>query len=162
MNKLYISSENGSSRFVLGEKREKNLVIVGVNPSTATNIKDDNTIKRVRNLSIQNGFDGFIMINLYPLRATCPDDLPMDLNCKLHDTNLEQIKKLFEQLEDFEICFAYGNIISKRKYLEKCKMDIENIIAEYDKKILCFGMTKDNNPKHPLYLKSGTKLIEFI
>ena len=70
-----------SARFVLGEVGNNPLVCFGINSSTAKppNSSDsdpeenlDPTVKRVRRCS-RDGFDGWIMLNVYPQRATDPE-----------------------------------------------------------------------------------------
>lgn len=75
MTWIYKKTTDNSSRFVLGEPGSNSLVCVGVNPSTATPEKLDNTLRTVKKLSAVHGFDGWIMLNLYPQRATNPNDM---------------------------------------------------------------------------------------
>jgi hypothetical protein len=85
---IYEKNDDNSSRFLLGKSGKKKLFVIGLNPSTATDIKPDATITRVNKVAIQNGFDGFLMLNLYPLRATYPTDLPTLADVKLVQENV--------------------------------------------------------------------------
>ena len=62
---LYIGDEN--VRYALGEPGSYNLVMVGLNPSTAMPDLPDPTITRIRKIAAQESFDGWIAINLYPM-----------------------------------------------------------------------------------------------
>lgn len=57
-------------RYVLKKQGHNPLFVLGVNPSTADDVKSDHTITRVCGFAERMGFDSFIMINVYPLRAT--------------------------------------------------------------------------------------------
>ena len=61
---IYLGNEK--ERYVLGQPGDKNILVFGVNPSTAVAGKDDPTIRKVRSISQHDGFDGWIMVNLYP------------------------------------------------------------------------------------------------
>lgn len=70
-----------SSRFVLGNEGSRKLFVVGLNTSTADLYKSDLTVTKVRRIMKKKGlkgkfFDGFVISNLYPLRATNPACLP--------------------------------------------------------------------------------------
>lgn len=54
------------------EKALNPLIIIALNPSTADEKLPDDTMKRVVPYMEINGFDGFVMLNLYPLRSTNP------------------------------------------------------------------------------------------
>ena len=71
---LYIGDEK--VRYALGEPGWCNLLIVGLNPSTATPDKPDPTIKRVGKIVEKENLNGWIMINLYPMRTPKPSELP--------------------------------------------------------------------------------------
>ena len=62
----YIGSN--TERYVLGTNGNKTLVVIGINPSTATDEATDKTISRVKNYAKAFGYDSFKMINIYPLR----------------------------------------------------------------------------------------------
>src|SRR5690606_17601605 len=72
---VYLKNDENTLRYVLGEKGNKTIACIGVNPSTATPEKLDPTLKKVKTVAKHNGFDGWIMYNLYPQRATNPNDL---------------------------------------------------------------------------------------
>ena len=59
-------------RFSLTKEGDRKLVVFGVNPSTANEQIADLTITKVMGFAERNGFDGFIMLNLYPQRCTNP------------------------------------------------------------------------------------------
>ena len=65
----YMEDEKDGStyRYVLGEKGENPLVVFGINPSTATPEKLDQTMIVVKRLvdSENNDYNGYIMLNLY-------------------------------------------------------------------------------------------------
>ena len=76
---IYIGDDE-KYRYALGEPGTYNLVIIGLNPSTATPDKPDPTIKRVRKIVEESQYDGWIMINLCALRTPKPDELPNELD----------------------------------------------------------------------------------
>lgn len=45
---------------------------IGLNPSTADEVKDDPTVRRCRNFASSWGCGGMVMFNLFPFRATLP------------------------------------------------------------------------------------------
>ena len=63
------------ARFILGEVGENPIICFGINPSTANDKEDDPTILKIRKIESENNCDGWIMLNLYPQRATNPNDM---------------------------------------------------------------------------------------
>ena len=51
------------------------LLFIGLNPSTADEIKDDPTMRRCIRFSKDFGFGGFIMANIFAFRSTDPKKL---------------------------------------------------------------------------------------
>ena len=151
---IYLKSKDNKYRYALGTKGEKPLYCIGVNPSTATPEKYDPTITRVSRTADKMGFDSFVMLNLYPLRATNPDDLPEDFDFDENKKNYEVILDLIK--DGATIWAAWGDLIKERPYLYGCRNVICRLI-ENDKKDIHWvkmgELTKSGNPRHPLYLK---------
>lgn len=137
-----------SVRYVLGCTGKNNLIVFGINPSKATNEKADPTISRVNGYLKKYNFDGFKMLNLYPFRATNPNNLPQDFDLNIHTKNLAEIKYTLES-GNAVLC-AWGNLIFKRSYLIKCFNDISKLVIQSKVPTYCLGMTKAGNPLHPL------------
>ena len=72
---LYRTPANNRARYWLGCDGDKLLVVVGLNPSVATNEKSDLTAAKVKHISRAAGYDGFAIVNLYPQRSTLPQRL---------------------------------------------------------------------------------------
>ena len=72
---IYENDQNNSIRYILGTKGVKPLLCFGINPSIAKSDELDNTLKSVERLANYNSFDSWIMMNIYPQRATKPDEM---------------------------------------------------------------------------------------
>jgi len=84
---LYETTSDHSARFVLGTPGENPLICFGINPSIATPHNVDPTVGRVMRVTTLYGFDSFIMMNVYPQRATDPRDLHQHAGQALKDEN---------------------------------------------------------------------------
>ncbi|MBV1756433.1 MAG: DUF1643 domain-containing protein [Dethiosulfatibacter sp.] len=93
MDWIYEKAEDNSSRYVLGKEGKKPLICIGVNPSNAEPEKLDNTLKSVERVAEANGYDSWIMLNIYPQRATDPNDLHSQINFDLDYENISHIAK---------------------------------------------------------------------
>ncbi len=49
--KKYISANGNTVRYVLGRYEKNPMIVVGINPSIATNEKNDNTITIIENIA---------------------------------------------------------------------------------------------------------------
>lgn len=149
-------------RYVLGKKSNNVLLCVGINPSIATDKKSDKTIKKLENIIKFNNYKSFIMLNIYPEISTNPNKLPYEYNIDAHNKNLEYINSILSEYKNADILACWGNLINLRKYLYALLKDIFTQ-DKFDKsrKWLCLGVTKNDNPRHPLYIKNNTKLIDF-
>ena len=166
MTWLYKTDNNNTARFTLGEYNNalgKTLICLGINPSTATPNALDPTLKKVKNIATYHNYKNWVMINVYPQRATNPKYLHINCNTQLHSENLDEIKDLLNAFKNCDILFAYGDLINIRPYLKNCLIDILSIISSvgFAGQKMCIKRTKKGNPVHPLYQKFDSKLLPY-
>ena len=161
---LYVPNVYAEYRYILGTRGEKPLICVGINPSTAAPNDLDNTLKSVERIALGNGYDSFIMFNVYAQRATRPDDMERNLNPRLHAENMAAFRYALEQTRTGRpaIWAAWGNIIEKRPYLPGCVRDMIAVGQELDARWFSAGKrSKKGHPHHPLYLRKDSPLDPF-
>jgi len=159
---LYAPNFYSEYRYILGTRGKNPLICIGINPSTARPDALDNTLKSVERIALGNGFDSFIMFNVYAQRATNPDTMERECNAALHQENLEAFRYVLSLSETPAVWAAWGAIIEKRKYLPECVRDMLEAGEEYGAKWYCAGaITKKGHPHHPLYLRKDEKIRPF-
>ena len=160
---IYVPDHYSEYRYLLGTRGQNPLICVGINPSTAVPDRLDNTLKSVERIALFNGFDSFIMFNVYAQRATVPDDMDLTLNPILHQENMKAFAWLMEQTQHPPVVWAaWGAIIEKRAYLPACIVDMVEIGKRYRACWMTAGpRSKVGHPHHPLYLKKTSPLVPF-
>lgn len=164
MSWIYEINKTNTARYVLGEINEynsKTLICFGVNPSIASPDVLDNTILKVRKIAYNNNYSNWIMLNLYPQRATNPKQLDL-LEHEYHSqANIAHIRDIILKYSKADILLAYGNLIDQRHYLKKCLKDILNLLnKEFKGDLYIIKMTKKGNPIHPLYQPNNSRLVK--
>ena len=86
---LYVPNHYSEYRYILGTRGRKPLICMGINPSTAAPDALDPTLQSVERIALSNGYDSFLMFNVYAQRATNPDDMEPACNPALHRENME-------------------------------------------------------------------------
>jgi hypothetical protein len=159
---LYAPNFYSEYRYILGTRGKNPLICIGINPSTAEPDNLDNTLKSVQRIADGNGFDSFIMFNVYAQRATKPDDMERQCNPVLHEENMAAFRYVLSISEKPAVWAAWGAIIEKRKYLPGCVQDMVAIGQELGASWYCAGaISKKGHPHHPLYLRKDEKLKPF-
>ena len=159
---LYAPNFYSEYRYILGTRGKNPLICIGINPSTAEPGNLDNTLKSVERIAMHNGFDSFIMFNVYAQRATDPDAMEKVCNQALHRENLEALRYVLSISEKPAVWAAWGAIIEKRDYLADCVRDMVKVGKEYGVTWHCAGaVTKKGHPHHPLYLRKDELLKPF-
>ena len=160
---LYIPDFYSEYRYILGTRGKKPLITIGINPSTAEPDNLDNTLKSVSRIAAGNGFDSFIMFNVYAQRATNPDHMDRELNEALHLENMRAFRYVLEQSGDSPAVWAaWGAIVEKRGYLADCLADMVKIGNDFGAVWYSAGKRSvKGHPHHPLYLKKDSLLDDF-
>lgn len=159
---LYAPNFYSEYRYILGTRGKNPLICIGINPSTAQPDALDNTLKSVQRIALGNGFDSFIMFNVYAQRATSPDDMERQCNPLLHRENLEAFRYVLSISRHPAVWAAWGAIIEKRPYLPECVRDMVTAGTEFGASWYCAGaISKKGHPHHPLYLRKDEKLRPF-
>ncbi len=160
---LYVPDHYSEYRYILGTKGERPLICIGINPSTAAPDDLDNTLKSVERIALNNGYDSFIMFNVYAQRATDPDDMERECNALLHEENMKAFEYVLRlSKEPPAVWAAWGNIIEKRRYLPECVRSMIEIAGKHQARWYSAGkISKKGHPHHPLYLKKDTPLDDF-
>jgi len=134
--------------------REKPFVqFIGLNPSTADEKLDDPTIRRCIGYARNWGFGGLLMTNIFAFRATRPKDLFLhpDPIGPENDAWLTTVAHRAGR-----IVVAWGT------HGEKKDRDLDMFFKLQGLEVFCFGLTKNGQPKHPLYLKKEAKLERWL
>ena len=159
---IYAPNFYSEYRYILGTRGKNPLICIGINPSTAQPGDLDNTLKSVQRIAHGNGFDSFIMFNVYAQRATDPDAMEKTCNQQLHRENLEAFRYVLSIAEKPTVWAAWGTIIEKRDYLKDCLKDMIEAGEVYCSKWVCAGsVSKKGHPHHPLYLRKNETVRPF-
>jgi len=155
-------SEDRKYRFSLWRiwDRSKPLVMfIGLNPSTANETDNDNTIKSVCRIAKHNGFGGVYMMNCFSVVSMNPDVLKgfyFSPNSYVQTQYVINKQKLFEIAAKCKaVIFAWGNF----KVVKELNCDKE--LTQMFPNALCLAQNKNGSPKHPLYCKSETKFSKW-
>ena len=162
---LYVPNFYSEYRYILGTRGERPLICVGVNPSTAAPDHLDNTLKSVERVARFNGYDSFLMFNVYAQRATNPDDMEPLCNPLLHAENM----RAFDYVLSLDrsgapaVWAAWGAVIEKRDYLPQCVRDMIAVGQRRGARWYTAGSRskRKGHPHHPLYLRKDSQLEEF-
>lgn len=143
---------------------------IGLNPSTADEIKDDPTLRRCKGFCRQWGFGGLIMTNLFAYRATEPEDMKAFAGDPVGEaiprgafTELTQ----FDNLNDYylwtvaEECTQTIAAWGVHGAFRDRAVDVMELFEDFSLPMYCLGCTQDGHPKHPLYLSKNLKPIAF-
>lgn len=159
---LYVPNQYSEYRYILGTRGKKPLICIGINPSTAAPDALDPTLQSVERIAHSNGYDSFLMFNVYAQRATRPDDMEKNCNHLLHEENRKAFRYLLSLSDEPAVWAAWGNIIMKRDYLMDCMRDFLADGQAVGARWYTAGpLLKSGHPHHPLYLKRDTKLLAF-
>ena len=159
---LYCPPFYADYRYILGTRGSNPLICIGINPSTAAPVDLDYTLKSVQRIALHNGFDSFIMFNVYAQRATDPDAMERSCNANLHRENLEAFRYVLSISPKPVVWAAWGTIIEKREYLPQCLRDMLEVGQAYGAQWVCAGKcSKKGHPHHPLYLRKDELVRPF-
>jgi hypothetical protein len=123
------------------------VMFIGLNPSTANEMTDDPTIRRVKYFAQRWGFGGVYMANLFAWVTAYPDEL-----LKVPDPgNGNDLWLLKIAAQCTEVVFAWGNF---KEAQQRAKKVIEMFPAA---KALI--KNKDGSPRHPLYVPGNVTPI---
>ena len=133
------------------DKSLPHLLFVLLNPSIADEYQDDPTNRRGIGFAKQWGYGSIVFCNLFAIRSP----YQKRINEVFDPIGPENDRFILREAElaDTTVCAwgVHGTDFDRN----------ENVIAILPKPIYSLGTTKDGHPKHPLYLKSDTKLQLF-
>ena len=162
---IYVPDFYTEYRYILGTRGAFPLICIGINPSTAAPDDLDPTLKSVERIARGNGFDSWVMFNVYAQRATRPDDMDAELNASLHRENMRAFEYILSNVGRGRapaVWAAWGTIVEKRCYLRDCLLDMTRIGKNYGAQWFCAGScSQKGHPHHPLYLKKDEKIRTF-
>ena len=160
---LYVPNTYSDYRYLLGTRGRRALICVGVNPSTAAPDNLDNTLKSVERIALGNGFDSFLMFNVYAQRATRPSDMEKTCNLTLHRENMRAFDYVLSLSAEPAVWAAWGTIITQRDYLAGCVREMAEIAAGHRARWYTAGprSKQGGHPHHPLYLRKNSPLEPF-
>ena len=125
------------------EENKKQVLFIGLNPSTADSKSDDPTIRRCVKFASSWGFNAIEVVNLFSFQATYPRDL-FEEEFPVGPRNDFWINQAY-RLSALTIA-CWGSMGNYRNRSKNITSSLENLF--------CIKRNKDGTPSHPLYLDS--------
>ena len=122
------------------------LLYIMLNPSIGNEKIDDPTIRRLLSFTRKFDYGGFFVGNLFTYIT--PNPKTLDTSIGLTNKNLNILTNLVSKVD--KVVYAWGN------YIEE-----PNELKTFISNPMCFGKNINGTPKHPLYLPSDSKLLNF-
>lgn len=160
MNKGAEISACGKYRFTLTREWDPDagkVVFIGLNPSTADASNDDPTIRRCIGFARAWGMGGLVMVNLFPFRATDPAD--MRAHTTPPDIMLHNVCLVEKQVKNASLAVAAWGSHGTHKRMGAA---FTAWLFASGARLMCFGFTKNGQPRHPLYMKKDQNLEVYV
>ena len=148
------SPPSADHRFVLGTPADPRhmvgrnpLVVIGMNPSHASDTEADTTVNRVIQASLDLNHSSWSMLNLYPERSSKPADLGV-FDPALSTQNCDEIQAFLRLGQVNEVLGAWGDL--KHRTLRLAKLDVLAMLKSIGVRVYYYGtLTEKGNPRHP-------------
>ena len=131
--------------------KNKTVAFIGLNPSIADAEFDDPTIKRCITYAESWQFKQLIMINLFALISTDPDQLT-NVPDPVGPENDHFIKMACAQSAKLIACWGNQGVIKNRS---------EVVCQSISRRLHCIRSNKSGEPAHPLYLPAKLTPIPY-
>lgn len=127
-----------------------------LNPSTADHEKNDPTVERCERRAKAWGFGRLVVVNLFALRSTDPDKLYSHPNPVGNENN----RIIIEAAQESQfVCCAWG---AHGAYMDRGKVVLFLLReAGFADKLRHLGLSKEGQPRHPLYISYKQNLLPF-
>ncbi len=149
-------SDDGVYRYLLWRRWDKELpraVFIMLNPSTADAEVDDPTIRRCMSFARTWGMGGIRVVNLYPFRATKPEDL-WKAAFPRGQGNLGEIERA---IDPHGINIAAWGAHGKEAQVKEVRL----LFYDLGVPLYALKINGDGSPAHPLYIKGDTVPVCF-
>lgn len=133
------------------DEEKAHIMFIGLNPSTADEQNDDPTIRRCIGFARGWGYGGIYMLNLFAYRATNPKEMKEAAD-PVGPENDHFLEMYAESTGKIVAVWGSPGAYKGRGY------DVNQMLAALEINVWCFGMTKNDEPRHPLYLPKSTEL----
>lgn len=134
--------------------RHEYLMVIGLNPSTADETKDDPTIRKCIGFAKRWGFGALCMTNLFAWRDTKPENMKKSPE-PIGMDNRYWVAKCAAGAA--MVLAAWGKNGSHLGQENKVAMWIRDVGV----KMFCLCKNNDGSPMHPLYVPYETKPIDY-
>lgn len=134
------------------DERKPVCMFIGLNPSTANENTDDPTTIRCMGFAASWGYGGHCMTNMFAYVSSDPQDLRVFSRplSSIGPENDAWLAYLAAHSDIVVACWGHWDFPGRAE-------TVRNLIPH----LYCFGLTKQGQPKHPLYLPRGTKVREY-
>lgn len=136
---------------------------IGLNPSTADEVKDDNTVRRCKRFAQRWRYGGMIMTNIFAFRSTNPRPMKSHPNPigetgtfsfgRKHFTNRNDYYLARTRSEVSDCVAAWGN--------HGLHLNRSAAVLKFLRSLKCFRITKAGQPEHPLYMPYSISLLDY-
>ncbi len=133
------------------------LAVIGLNPSTADEEKNDPTVSRCIAWGKKLRFGRLLMLNMYAFRATYPRDLwraesSLKLDIITMPNSTQALLEYCRHFEASQIIAAWGKGTPRHALYANAHLGRARIFAGAGWRLDCFKKNQDGSPAHPLYL----------
>ena len=172
MNSNAVFSFSRKYRYRLNRKinqSRKEIIFIGLNPSTADEEDNDSTLIRVLNFANSWGYGSLVVINLFARISSSPRLLKSSSN-PIGPFNNFELKTNIKDWSEDEFCDLWlgwgvngSFMIRDRNILKEIKKYSEKKMQNFTKAKmpLAIGLTKAGHPRHPLYMANSSYLRTF-
>ncbi|WP_372983360.1 DUF1643 domain-containing protein [Microbacterium sp.] len=141
-------------RFTLGSSADpatlagsNPLVVIGMNPSHATDQVSDSTVNRVVEASVELHHTSWWMLNLYPERSSEPANLHA-FDPALSAENCREIADFLRAAQVNQVLGAWGDL--NHPTLRQAKKDVLAMLHSISVRVYYYDtLTGRGNPRHP-------------
>ena len=145
-------SDDGVYRYWLSrtwDDAKPKILVIMLKPSTANDIEDDDTIRKLRNKATAWGYGGMYVGNLYTYRTPYPKVLKT-VSDPEGPENRKYIRDMIDSGSFERVVYAWGNEEKEPQWLR-----------ELVREPYCIALSKKGIPRHPGRLKNGLALVKF-
>lgn len=124
-----------------------------LNPSTADELRDDSTIRRCIGFGRAHGYSSLMVVKLFAFRATEPKHMAAQTD-PVGPLNDDFIAEAAGAASEVICAWGVHDALQGRSSIVLRMLSQSGIIQQV------LGLTKQNEPKHPLYLPKETKPMQ--